>query len=82
MRAKGLQAGFRQILPLLAAVSLVSGALSRAEDKFPNELASPIDEPQVVMRLLKWWLMRLLPTASNPSFSGTSIVWSIRQGPR
>ena len=49
MRPKGLQAGFRQILPLLAAVSLVSGTLSRAEDKFPNELASPIDEPQVVI---------------------------------
>ena len=49
MRSMGLPAGFRQILPLLAAVSLVSGNLSQAEDKFPNELASPIDEPQVVI---------------------------------
>ena len=49
MRPKGMNAGFRQFLPLLAAVSIVSGSATRGQESFPNELNSPIDEPLVVL---------------------------------
>jgi len=49
MRRLSTQSDYRQILPLLAAVSILAGGVCSAQEKFPNELNSPIDEPQVVI---------------------------------
>ena len=43
------QAGYGQILPLLAVVSILSGSICNGQESFPNELNSPQDEPLVVL---------------------------------
>ena len=51
MRRFNEQLAFRQILPLLAAISIVSGSAGLGEEPFSNELGakSPKDEPQVIL---------------------------------
>ena len=51
MRRINEQLAFAQILPLLAAFSIVSGSVGLGEEPFSNELGakSPKDEPQVIL---------------------------------
>jgi len=51
MRRINEQLAFAQILPLLAAISIVSGSVGLGEEPFSNELGakSPKDEPQVIL---------------------------------
>ena len=51
MRLINEQLAFAQILPLLAAISIVSGSVGLGEEPFSNELGakSPKDEPQVIL---------------------------------
>lgn len=51
MRRINEQLAFAQILPLLAAISIVSGSVAFCEEPFSNELGakSPKDEPQVIL---------------------------------
>ncbi len=49
MVSRGMQAEIRQFVPLIAAVCILSAGVSNGQEKFPNELNSPIDEPQVVI---------------------------------
>jgi hypothetical protein len=49
MRLLSHSADFRRILRLFTAVSLLAASVCHGEEQFPNELNSPIDEPQVVL---------------------------------
>lgn len=51
MRRINEQLAFAQILPLLAAISIVSGSVGLGQEQFSNELGakSPKDEPQVIL---------------------------------
>ena len=51
MRRINEQLAFAQILPLFAAISIVSGSVGLGEEPFSNELGakSPKDEPQVIL---------------------------------
>ena len=49
MRLLSHSADFRRMLPLFTAVSLLAASVCHGEEQFPNELNSPIDEPQVVL---------------------------------
>jgi hypothetical protein len=51
MRRNNELLAFAQILPLLAAISIVSGSVGLGEEPFSNELGakSPKDEPQVIL---------------------------------
>jgi hypothetical protein len=51
MRRINEQLALAQILPLLAAISIVSGSVGLGEEPFSNELGakSPKDEPQVIL---------------------------------
>ena len=51
MRRINEQLAFAQILPLLAAFSIVSGSVGLGEEPFSNELGakSPKDEPQIIL---------------------------------
>ncbi len=49
MRRLIKRADFGQFLPLLATVSILSGSISLADEPFPNELNSTVNEPQVIL---------------------------------
>ena len=49
MRLLSHSADFRRILRLFTAVSLLAASVCHGEEQFPNELNSPIDEPQVIL---------------------------------
>ncbi len=45
-----VQKGFLQILPMLGAAFAAWTSAANAQESFPNELNSPVDEPQVIVR--------------------------------
>ena len=49
MRLLSHSADFRQILPLLGAALVLAASVCQGQEQFPNELNSPVDEPQVVL---------------------------------
>ncbi|MFN9717992.1 MAG: hypothetical protein ACK58L_04805, partial [Planctomycetota bacterium] len=45
-----VQKRFLQILPMLGAALAALSSVATAQESFPNELNSPVDEPQVIVR--------------------------------